>query len=68
VTVDDLLAAVQVLTIRPGEALIFKFDRDLTPARAADIREQIASGLPPGMRFLVVGTGVDISVGRQESE
>lgn len=62
--VDDLLAASHVLTVKPGEALIFKFDRDLTPALAAQIREQIASGLPPDMPFLVVGAAVEIKVGQ----
>ena len=66
--IDDLLRAPQVLVIRSDDALIFKFDVRITDDQAAEIRHRIAKNLPPEIRFLVVGAGVEIGVVRKESE
>ena len=64
-TLDELFQHGRLLLVRPDEALIFKFDARLTREMAEVVREQIAARLP-GIRFLVIGDGIEVDVVRQE--
>jgi hypothetical protein len=65
---DELLQHGRLLQLRPDESLIFKFDAPLIRQQAADIYSHIADRLPPSVRFLIIGSGIEVSVVREESQ
>lgn len=52
---------VQRLHLEPGDTLVFKVRRDLTPEQAERIRE-VAKQALPDHRFLVLTEGIDLQV------
>jgi hypothetical protein len=62
-----LTGDIQALRLGPNDALIVRVNRTIDQREANELREALATLLPPNTRFLVVGSDIEFSVaGRAE--
>jgi hypothetical protein len=52
--------------IHPGDTLILSTDQRLSQQAAADIKERALANLPEGVKVLVIGEGITVTIAQGE--
>lgn len=58
---DIPIESIAKLDIQPGETLVVRLHRVLSPEQLHDVRERIRPALPDGARVLVVGSDIELT-------
>ena len=59
-----LEARERAYIVRPGDSVILSVDRPICMQEAAQIKERAVALLPEGVKVLVVGAGITVTIAR----